>query len=163
LWLSRCAKSLFTFFIVLLGSPFVSRTQTDFSPGDAANFAVMYDGDGKQLQFNNSIVTGNIGIGSINGTTGQFQGNGPWTITVTVEFNNSSGAFSNSGLAITGNGGNRLYNQTNINFDLTAISTPTQRTLSRSSGNIPIRPAVSAVTLSLRHATRHGVLGSLND
>jgi transposase len=30
--------------------------------------------------------------------------------------------------------------------------TPTQRTLSRSSGNIPIRPAASAVTLSLRHA-----------
>ena len=33
-----------------------------------------------------------------------------------------------------------------------AISTPTQRTLSRSSGNIPIRPAASAVTLSLQHA-----------
>ena len=33
-----------------------------------------------------------------------------------------------------------------------SISTPTQRTLSRSSGNIPIRPAASAVTLSLRHS-----------
>src|SRR5882757_195476 len=32
---------------------------------------------------------------------------------------------------------------------------PTQRTLSRSSGNIPIRPAASAVTLSLRHAASH--------
>jgi transposase len=34
-----------------------------------------------------------------------------------------------------------------------AISTPIQRTLSRSGGNIPIRPAASAVTLSLPHAT----------
>jgi PEP-CTERM motif len=118
-----------TFLILLFGSPLVGRAQTDFSLGDAANFAVLYEGDGKQLQFNNSMVTGNIGIGSMNGTTGQFQGNGPGTITGTVEFNNSSGAFSNSGLTITGNSGNPLYSQTNINSDLTTLNS-----LSRSLG-----------------------------
>jgi hypothetical protein len=90
------------------------------------DFAVLYEGNGHQLQFNNSNVTGNIGIGSMNGTTGQFQGNGSGTITGTVEYNNLSGAFSNSGLTITGNGGTPLYGQTNINAYLTTLNALSQ-------------------------------------
>lgn len=119
----RIFRLLPAFVIVLFVLPFITRAQTDFSIPDANNFAVLYEGNGDQIQFNNSTVVGNIGIGSVDGTTGQFQGNGPGAITGTVEFNNSTGAFSNSGLTITGNGGAPLYSQTNINSDLLALNT----------------------------------------
>jgi PEP-CTERM motif len=135
-------------FAVLLAMSAIPQARADFSLGDAANFAVLYEGNGQQLQFNNSNVTGNIGIGAINGTSGSFQGNGPGTITGTVEFNNSSGSFSNSGLTITGNGGMPLFGQTNIDTDLTNLNSLSQMlsTESGTSVNIAAGGSLSATS-----------------
>ena len=111
------------FFVAVLSAS-VARADifSEDSIGDAQNFGILYEGNGQTFSFNNSIETGNIGIGSVNGTSGSFQGNGPGTINGTVEFNNASGTFSNSGVTITGNGGNPLFSQTNINTDLTNLN-----------------------------------------
>jgi hypothetical protein len=88
--------------------------------GDATNFAVLYEGNGQQMQFNNSFLTGNIGIGAVNGTTGSFQGNGPGTITGNIEFDTANtGQFSNSGLTITGS---VTYSNSNVDADLAAMT-----------------------------------------
>jgi hypothetical protein len=95
-----------------------------FSLGDAATFAVLFEGNGgNSLQYNNSNLTGNIGIGA----NGLFQGNGPGTITGTVEISAmNTGQFSNSGLTITGNGGMPTYNNTNVQTDLNNLNSLSQ-------------------------------------
>jgi hypothetical protein len=87
-------------------------------PGDSQNFAVLYEGNGgNTLNFNNSQITGDIGIGS----TGKFAGNGPGTITGTVKFSAANtGQFSNSGLTITGGA---AYSQPDVLPDLTPLNT----------------------------------------
>jgi choice-of-anchor A domain-containing protein len=75
-----------------------------FSLDGGSSFAVLYEGNGgKQLQYTNSNVTGNIGIGG----TGQAQLNGAGTITGSVDFSaaKTAGAgaqFSNSGITVSG-------------------------------------------------------------
>jgi hypothetical protein len=114
--------------VVFLAIP---QARAGFVLGNAANFAVLYEGNGDQLLFNNSNVSGNIGIGSINGTTGTFQGAGPGTITGKVEFDTNTGNFSSSGvLTITGG---HTYNNTNVNTDLTTLNA-LSKTLSTESG-----------------------------
>ena len=101
-----------------------------FVLGDAANFAVLYEGNGNQLQFNNSNITGNIGIGAVNGTTGQFAGNGPGTITGNIEFfAANSGQFSNSGVTINGSvsyNNNGTGGTSNVDGDLTSLNNLSQ-------------------------------------
>ncbi len=103
-----------------------------FSLGDAANFAVLFEGaGGNQLNYNNSNVVGNIGVGA----TGKFAGNGPGTITGTVEFSaTKTGQFSNNGLTITGNGGVPLYSQSIVASGLSTVNTLSQ-TLGGESGS----------------------------
>jgi hypothetical protein len=98
-----------------------NQARAGFTLGDASNFAALYEGaGGNTLAFNNSNVTGNIGIGA----TGKFQGNGPGTITGAVEFSAANtGQFSNSGLTITGG---TLFSQGNVQTDLNALNTLSQ-------------------------------------
>jgi hypothetical protein len=82
-------------------------------PDDVSFFAVQFTGNSDpNLNFSNSNVTGNIGIGGVGG----FVGSGSGTITGTVEFAASSGLFSPNGITVTGGAtfGNANV-QTNIN------------------------------------------------
>jgi choice-of-anchor A domain-containing protein len=61
----------------------MSAADAGFSLDGGSSFAVLYEGNGgKQLQYNNSNVTGNVGIGG----TGQAQLNGPGAITGKLDF-----------------------------------------------------------------------------
>jgi hypothetical protein len=90
-----------------------------FVLGDAANFAVLYEGNtgsSETLNFNSSTVTGNIGIGG----TGKMAVSGPGTITGNIEFYAANtGEFSGSGVTITGT---TTYNNSNVNGDLTGAT-----------------------------------------
>lgn len=100
--------------------------QAEFVLGDASNYAVLYEGNGgNTLNYNNSTVTGNIGIGTgVLGTTGKFAGNGPGTITGTVQFSAlNTGQFSNSGLTITGGAS---YGNANVQTDLGNLNSLSQ-------------------------------------
>jgi len=111
----RYSSAVLAFAIVTaLGIP---QAHAGFTLGDAANFAALYEGNGgHNLNFNNSNVTGNIGIGG----TGGFAGNGPGTITGTVEFfAGNAGQFSNSGLTITGGA---TFNNANVQATLNSLN-----------------------------------------
>src|SRR5258706_13337699 len=73
---------------------------TGFTLGDASNYAVLYEGNGgNTLNYNNSLLTGNIGIG----LTGKAQLNGPGTITGNIAFSAANtGQYSDSGVTVTG-------------------------------------------------------------
>ena len=93
------------------------KARAGFVLGDAANFAVLYEGNGgNTLNFNNSTITGNIGIGG----TGKMAVSGPGTITGNIEFYAaSSSQFSGGGVTITGT---TTYGNGNVNTDLTGIN-----------------------------------------
>ena len=97
-----------------------------FNLGDALNYGVLYEGNGgKDLSFNNSTETGNFGIGG----TGTFQGNGPGTITGSINFSAAdTGQFSNSGLTITGGtpAGTPNYNVSDVTSSLNAANSASQ-------------------------------------
>ena len=86
--------------LVLLAIVVPQAARAGFVLGDAANFAVLYEGNGgNTLNFNNSTITGNIGIGG----TGKMAVSGPGTITGNIEFYAaSSSQFSGGGVTITG-------------------------------------------------------------
>jgi hypothetical protein len=96
-----------------------ARAATFVISGDPTNFAVLYEGNGgKQLQTNNSNITGNIGIGG----TGTFSDSGA-VVTGTVQF--SAG---NTGQYGTPSGGGSVsggatYNNSNVSTDLTNLNT----------------------------------------
>jgi hypothetical protein len=81
--LRRVRRVLVVFVVVLAiaaatGLAIPQAHATGFTLGDAANYGLLYEGNGGQtLSFNNADLVGNIGIGN----TGKFQGNGPGTIT----------------------------------------------------------------------------------
>jgi hypothetical protein len=81
-----------------------------FSLDGGTSYAILYEGNGgKQLQYNNANVIGNIGIGA----TGQAQLNGPGTITGNVDFSAAkTGQFSDSGVTVTGT----------VNYSVSAVS-----------------------------------------
>ena len=95
-----------------------------FLPGGAGDFGVLYEGHGgNTLSFNNSNLTGNIGIGG----TGKFQGNGPGTINGSIDFSAANtGQYSNSGLAITPSSGNPLYNISAVTTALNGVNSLSQ-------------------------------------
>jgi hypothetical protein len=105
------------------------QASAGFSLGDAANFAVLYEGNGgNTLNYNNSDVTGNIGIG----LTGQAQLNGPGTITGSINFSaGNTGQYSDSGVTVTG-GVN--YNVADVTTALNTVNLLSQ-TLGALSGN----------------------------
>ena len=97
----------------------------DFMLGDASNFAVLFEGNtGKTLNFNNSNISGNIGVGN-NGffaSAGGCAGN--CLITGAVEFSApNTGQFSSNNTTIIGG---VLYNQPNVQTDLTSLNTLSQ-------------------------------------
>jgi hypothetical protein len=97
------------------------QASAGFSLGDAANYAVLYEGNGgNTLSFNNSYLTGNMGIGG----TGQAQLNGPGTITGSVNFSAANtGQYSDSGITVTG-GVN--YNVANVTTALSTVNSLSQ-------------------------------------
>jgi hypothetical protein len=123
--LGRVSTAVLAFATVTaLGIP---QAQAGFTLGDAANFAVLYEGNGgNTLQFNNSGITGNIGIGG----TGSFASAGGCVgnclITGVVEFSAANtGQFSSNNTTYVpalSPGVNPLYNQANVSSDLTALN-----------------------------------------
>jgi len=111
--------------VTALGIP---QAQAGFTLGDAANFGVLYEGNGgNTLNFNNSNITGNIGIGA----TGKFADAGGCAgqclITGVVEFSAANtGQFSSSaGTTYTpalAPNVNPLYSQANVQNDLNALN-----------------------------------------
>jgi hypothetical protein len=98
----------------------IPQARAGFDLGTATEFAVLYEGNaGNQMQFNNSNVTGNIGID----LTGKFQGNGPGTILGNIDFTAANtGQFSNSGLTI----GMVNYSQSLVSTSLTPLNSLSQ-------------------------------------
>ncbi len=99
----------------------LEEARASINLGLAANYGLLYEGNGgNTLSYNNSVETGNIGIGA----TGKFQGNGPGTITGNMDFSNvNTGQFSNSGLTITGLVN---YSVTNVATALTTMNSLSQ-------------------------------------
>jgi hypothetical protein len=96
-------------------------------PADVTNFAVLYEGNGNTLSNNGSSnITGNIGIGAVNGTSGSWAASGPGTITGVVEFDMGTSAnftTSNTTYIPPVDGTNPTYNNANVDTDLTALNT----------------------------------------
>ena len=109
------------------------QAQAGFVLGDASNFAVLYEGNGgNTLNYNNSNLTGNLGIGCgtvavpcSGATTGAFKGSSPGTITGTVEFAAANyGQYDQGGLTITGGA---TYNDVNVATDLNNLNSLSQK------------------------------------
>jgi hypothetical protein len=96
------------------------------SLSDAANFAVLYEGNGNnQLSTTNVTINGNIGIGDPSGSTTAFlAASGPGTINGNVLYSGAvSGSQSVSNTTVTGTiTGNHANVQTDLN-NLNALST----------------------------------------
>jgi hypothetical protein len=118
--LIKVAGNLVTGIAVLAFFGCVQHLHAGFSLDGANNYAVLYEGNGgNTLSFNNSTLTGNIGIGA----TGKAQLNGPGTITGTFSFSAANtGQFSDSGVTITGNGGVPLYSQSAVQTSLNYLN-----------------------------------------
>ena len=127
---SKGTNLCFTAACLLLAAVLLSPStaRADFSLGDAANFAVVYEGyNGNTFQFSNSGITGNIGIGN----TGKFDDSGGCSgqclITGVVQFSAANtGQFkSSTGTTYTpalSGGVNPLYSQSNVTNDLNALN-----------------------------------------
>jgi hypothetical protein len=122
------AMSTSVFVALLLVAAWGASARADWLTADEEMFGILYEGNGQQLNYNNSNETGNIGIGaslngpSFNSGTGFFAGSGSGTIIGAVEFDTANtGQFSNTG-TVTISGG-ELYSQANVNSDLMALNT----------------------------------------
>lgn len=95
-----------------------AHANTGFSLGSAADYAVLFEGGGHNaLNFNNSSVTGNVGIGG----TGIAQFNGPGSLTGNVDFYGADvGQYHNSGMAVSGSVN---YGVNAVNNALAALNT----------------------------------------
>jgi hypothetical protein len=79
--------------VALLVFAGAERCSADFTLGDAANYGLLYEGNGgKTLNYNNSNLVGNLGIGG----TGTIGLSGPGTITGNVDFNGTSNVGNHS-------------------------------------------------------------------
>jgi hypothetical protein len=111
--------------ILSVAMPAISpaRAATFVISGDATNFAVLFEGNGgKQLQTNNSNITGNIGIGGTGAFAPAGGCSGPCTINGTVEFSaaNTGQYGTNGGTTVTGGA---TYSNSNVSTDLTNLNT----------------------------------------
>ncbi|HBI44992.1 MAG TPA: hypothetical protein DDY78_19370 [Planctomycetales bacterium] len=125
LWLAAVA-------VLAMGALEAPQARAGFQLGDAANYAVLYEGAGNHtLQFNNGTITGNIGLGDeLNGTPSFTISNA--SLTGNVNF--AGTANSNSSIGISGSsspysvsGGGTLTGTINSNVsqvetDLTALN-----------------------------------------
>jgi hypothetical protein len=110
----NCLKILYLATLIFVAA---NRCLADgFSLGDAANYAVLYEGaGGNSLQFNQN-VTGNVGIGG----TGQFGGSNPGVLTGSLYFSASNSGQYSGNAQVTGP---VLYNQTSVQTDLNTLNT----------------------------------------
>jgi hypothetical protein len=117
------SRAIGVLYITLLLTAFVlpRAAYAGFVLGDAANFAVLYEGNGgNTLNFNNSTVVGNIGIGG----TGKMAVSGPGNISGNIDFYAAnSGQFSGGGVTITGT---TTYGDGNVNTDLGNLNSLSQ-------------------------------------
>jgi hypothetical protein len=86
------------FVLLALAAP---RAHAGFLLGDAANYAVLFEGAGNNhLAFNNGTISGNVGIGAPSGaTTSQFQFSGGAANTILDGNGNFAGAVNVAGTA----------------------------------------------------------------
>lgn len=121
--------------------------------GNALNYGILYEGNGgKTLSFNNSIENGNIGIGG----TGGFQGNGPGSITGTIQFAAaSSGQFSNSGVTLSPSSNNPKYSVADVATSLTDANLASQ-TLGKEAGKSVTISGASGVTVNTGTVDTYG-------
>jgi hypothetical protein len=120
-WILSIAIALLSF----AGSATSSRAE-NLLPGTSATYGILFEGNGgNQLQYNNSNLTGNIGIwNGGSGNSGQFAGNGPGTINGNINFSTANtGQFSNSGLTINGA---VQYSQPDVGSNLSALNSISQ-------------------------------------
>ncbi|MGO8676937.1 MAG: collagen-binding domain-containing protein [Limisphaerales bacterium] len=99
-------------------------TMGDDALGDAANYAVLYEGSGSHhFTINGTQVNGNIGIGDPSGaTTAKLQLNGPVTISGNVNFAgtvNDNGPYSGN-VSVSGS---IAANNTTVQTDLANLNT----------------------------------------
>src|SRR5258707_4324878 len=74
-----------------------------FPLGDAANYAVLFEGAGSNhLSINNGTIVGNVGLGAPPGGTPQAQLNSPLTINGNIQFAGSVNTAIGSGVVVTG-------------------------------------------------------------
>jgi hypothetical protein len=89
-------------------------------PNDVSDFAFLYTGDPHTLNFTNSTVTGNIGIGD----TGVFRGFRHGTVNGTVQFSAANvGQFQPNGVTVTGGA---TFGNANVQTNLNALNTLSQ-------------------------------------
>jgi choice-of-anchor A domain-containing protein len=122
-----------------------SSAQAGFVLGSASNFAVLFEGNqSKTLNFNNSNITGNIGIGN----TGKFADaggcSGKCLISGLVEFSaaNTGQFTSSSGTTYTpalSAGTNPLYSQSTVTDALNTVNTLSQSLASESGTAVTIQ------------------------
>jgi len=100
------------------------EARAEFVLGAASNYGLLFEGNsGNQLQYNNSVETGNIGIG----LTGAAQLNGPGTITGNIDFAAAnSGQFSNSGVTLNPSTSNPAYNVAQVASALGIVNSLSQ-------------------------------------
>lgn len=114
--------------IFLFAIPQARATTLDIL-GDWDNFAILYEGlGGNTLNFNNSNITGNIGIGGTGKWADAGGCSGQCLINGLVEFSaaNTGQFSSNAGTTYTpalSPGVNPLYSQTNVQTDLNSLDT----------------------------------------
>lgn len=109
---SRIRWGILSFLALLLAlasEPFCSASTIPL--GNAANYAVLYEGSGGSLQVTNVTTNGNVGVGG----TGAVQFSGPGTITGELDF--SAG---NSGQYQSTNPGNK--GPSSVNYNVSAVS-----------------------------------------
>jgi hypothetical protein len=98
---------------ICLAAVLGSEARASIDLGDAYNYGVLYEGNGgQQFQFNNSFITGNVGIGN----DGTFKGSGSTpigTITGNLDFSaGSSGQFNDGSIVVTGS----------VNYGVSAVT-----------------------------------------
>src|SRR5579863_6623559 len=104
----------FTLAGVIVATAF--QTWASFDLGQASNYAVLMEGGGSgtTLQFNNSTITGNVGIG---GTAGA-QLNGPGSLSSVSFSAANSGQYSDSGVTV----GSVSYNSASVASALSTVN-----------------------------------------
>jgi hypothetical protein len=119
------AKRWGLFAALILGAMAIPQARAGFMLGDAANFVVLYEGNGNnQLSTTNVTINGNIGIGDPSGITTAFlaaSGGTPAAINGNVEYAggiSSQNSIQNTTFTGTVTGGN-----TNVQTDLNALNT----------------------------------------
>src|SRR5579862_3631913 len=90
-------------FLISISMLVPAQVNAGFSLGDAANYAVLFEGAGNNhLSINNGTIVGNVGLGDPPGGTPQAQLNSPLTINGNIQFAGSVNTSIGNGVVVTG-------------------------------------------------------------